>query len=530
MSLRSIDFESIMSAIPSPRLIYRCNYTRYGFTFGSFKRILHDMKVQLSTKPLNSITTDLVVLPIFEEEGLAAFKDQIKEEGITALFKANPKFGKIYETYEAYTKNHNYLLVGLGKKEKLGFERLQNWAGVAVRSSLLKIKSLSLILPNNLPLTPDQVGEAVALGCELAAYDPSLEYKTSSEKVTLASIEIIIEKAERGFQDGMKKGILMADAINQARSLADTPANILTPTVFLESVKKVARECKLKITILTEAQAKRKGMGGFVSVASGSDEPSYMVALEYIGNIRSKEKWGIVGKGITFDSGGLYAKPAPHMNEMKYDCCGAVATLATMKIISKLGYKINAVGIMALAENMMSGKAMKPGDILATYSGKTAEILHTDAEGRVVLIDAVAYAQKDFKATKIVDLATLTGAVIAALSNKYTGLFSNNDKLAQELIEAGKKVGEKYWAFPMDEEYADMIKSDLADIANIGRPEREAGSITGAKFIEAGIEGNIPWVHLDIAGTAWDSKAQPYRAVGATGVGIKTLVELLANS
>lgn len=481
------------------------------------------MVIKVSSQPLAEVKADLIVLPVFEET-VPEWKNALKSSSVEHFLKSNPKFGKAYETQTLFTPEKQLLLIGLGKKDKLNFEVLQNWAGVGVKQQLTKSKTLTLVLPKLTALTPEQIGEAVALGIEIASHDPTQDYKSEPQKITLQTVEVVTLV---DISKGLKKGQILSQAINMARNLADTPANLMTPTVFLAQVKKIASANSLKLTILTEAQAKQKGMGGFVAVASGSDEPGFMLSLEYTGNPTSKEKWGLVGKGITFDSGGLYAKPSPHMNEMKYDMCGAVAVLGAIVAASQLKLKTNLVAVMPMTENMMNGKAMKPGDILKTYSGKTAEILHTDAEGRVVLIDAVSYAEKDFRATKIIDLATLTGAVLVALSGFYTGVFSNNEKLQQQILDTGKKVGEKYWAFPMSDEFEEMIKSDYADISNVGHPDREAGSITGAKFIEAGITKNTPWVHLDIAGTAWDSKPKPYRGIGATGVGIKTLVELL---
>ncbi len=324
---------------------------------------------------------------------------------------------------------------------------------------------------------------------------------------------------------------MIAEAINLERMLGDLPANQMTPTYFLNVVKKAAKTNKLKLTVLDEKQARKKGMGAFVGVAQGSEEPSFMITLEYIGDFKSKEKWGLVGKGITYDSGGMSLKPPDAMLDMKYDMCGAATVLALMQVLGKLKVKANVVGVMAVTENMIGGRAQRPGDIVKSYSGKTAEVLNTDAEGRLVLIDGLTYAQKDFKATKLIDLATLTGAMIVSLGDFITGAFGNNPKFTQDLIWAGTAVGERIWEMPMDEEFDEMVKGEYADIANLGHGgsmgSRTAGSITAAKFIEAVIEKGKSWVHLDIAGTAWDLKPKPYRGVGATGVGVKTLVKLI---
>ncbi len=484
------------------------------------------MKIHLATKPLSEITSDYIVLPFFEEAstdyGIAEVKTFLKSE---------EKFGKLYQSQLIFSSKGHFLLLGLGKEDKYDFITLQNWVGSAVKQLMKKTKQISLVLPKSDNLTAEQVGEAAAIGAEIATHDIAANYKSKHEAVKLVSLELVVERAERGFQDGIKKGEIIVSSINLVRRLGDMPANELTPTLFLNEAKKIAKESKLKITVLTEAQAKRKGMGAFCGVAQGSDEPSYMIALEYQGDIRSKDKWGLIGKGITFDTGGINVKPGSYQNfEMKYDMCGAAAVMASIQAIAKLKLKTNVVAIMAVTENLISGKAQRPGDIVKTYSGKTAEVLNTDAEGRLVLIDALAYAQKDFKANKLIDVATLTGAIIVALGDHITGTFSNNEEFSNQLKEAGKRVGERYWPLPMDEDFDEMIKGDFGDIINIGvggSMPGAAGSITGAKFIEAGVENDNPWIHLDIAGTAWDMKPRPYRGVGATGVGVKTLVELI---
>lgn len=484
------------------------------------------MKIQLVTKPLSEVSSEYLVLPIFEE-GKAQFN------GFIADFLADyPKFGKPNEVQLLYSKNRKLLLVGAGKKSKFDFSALQNWAGIAVKQLITKTRKISLFIPEVAGLSAEETAQAIVIGAEVAAHDPSKTYKSEKEEVKLNTVELIVQRAQRGYQTGLKNGLIIAEGINLVRRLGDMPANEMTPTYFLNEAKRIAHENKLKITILDEKQAKRKGMGAFVGVAQGSDEPSYMIALEYSGNPRSKEKWGLVGKGITFDTGGLNLKTEKHMNEMHYDMCGAATALATILAAAKLDLRQNIVSVMAVTENFPSGKAQRPGDIVKTYSGKTAEIANTDAEGRLVLVDALSVAQKDFKVTKLVDIATLTGAIIAALGDFYTGAFGNNPKFTQNLIAVGSKVGEKIWEMPMDEVYDEMVKSDFADLYNLGKGGSVPGaasSIAGAKFLEAVVENDRPWIHLDIAGTATDMKPKPYRSLGATGVGVKTLIRLISE-
>lgn len=486
------------------------------------------MKIQLGTKPLSEIKDAYIVLPVFE--------DNVEDYGqavVKTFLKENPKFGKLFETQVLYSSDSKILVIGAGKKEKFEFITMQNLAGAAVRSLLRKTKALSLVLPKQVDLSESDRTYAAALGVEIAAFDPTKEFKSAHEAAMLTNVEFLVDRAERGVQEGLKKGQVMAEAINLSRKLGDLPANIMTPTYFLDIAKKIAKENKLKITILDEKMAKKKGMGAFVGVAQGSEEPSFMIALEYTGDFKSKEKWGFVGKGITFDTGGLSLKPSSSMHEMKYDMSGAAAVMNAIATIAKLNIKTNVVAVMAVTENFPGGKAQRPGDIVKTYSGKFAEVLDTDAEGRLVLIDAVSYAQKDFNAKKIIDLATLTGAIIVALGDHITGVFGNDSEFTKKFMEVSEKYGDKMWELPMHEEFNEMIKSDLADITNLGHGgshRSAAGSTTGAKFIEAGIEEGTDWIHLDIAGTAWDMKPKPYRGVGATGVGVKFLVELVAKA
>ncbi len=485
------------------------------------------MKIQLVTKTLSEIRSDVLVLPVFEGE-----KQVFEFQSANDFLKLEPKFGKPYIAQLLLEKGQRIVLLGAGKREKFNFAVLQNWTGTAVNMFSRKTKQISVVVGKVDSLTPDQMGEAIVIGAEIATHDPAKEYKSEHEPITLATLEVVVDRADRGLQDGIKKGQIIAEGMNLVRRLGDMPANDMTPTYLLDEAKRIAKENKLKITVLNEVQAKRKGMGAFCGVAQGSDEPSYMIALEYTGNIRTKEKWGIVGKGITFDTGGLSLKPSASMGEMKYDMCGAVTALASILVLSKLRAKANVVAVMAVTENLINGRAQRPGDIVKTYSGKSAEVLDTDAEGRLVLIDAVSYAQKDFKANKLIDLATLTGAVIVTLGDTISGSFSNNPEFENQLIEAGKAVGEKHWPLPMDDdEYGELIKSEYADIANLSTSgsmgHRTAMSIAGAKFIEAAVEDNNPWIHLDIAGVAWDMKPRPYRGIGATGVEVKTLVQLI---
>ncbi len=481
------------------------------------------MKIQLVTKPLSEISTEYIVLPIFEEE-----KSQFN--GVVADFLAdNPKFGQLYESQLLYSKNKKFLLLGGGSKQNLNFEKLQNWVGSATKQLVKRTKQATIIVPQVEDLTVEQMGEAIGIGVEIAAFDPTQTHKSDPDKVSLSWLEMVVPRAERGYQDGLKKGLFIAEGINLVRELGDRPANEMTPTYFLNVAKKIAKENKLKITVVDEIQAQKIGMGAFVGVAKGSDEPSFMITLEYKGDSKLKDKWGLVGKGITYDTGGLSIKSSSSMLGMKYDMLGAATVLATIMVAAKLKLRANIVGVISATENGVNGKAQRPGDIVKSYSGKTVEVINTDAEGRLVMMDQLTHAQR-LGATKLIDVATLTGAVITALGHVRTGVFGNNPKFTQQLMNAGAEVGEKFWELPMDEEYNELIKSDFADMSNAGSSpsaKSNAGAIFGAKFLEAIIEKDHPWIHLDIAGTGDSTKPKPYRSLGATGATVKTLVKLI---
>lgn len=485
------------------------------------------MRIQLSTDQETLKEVKIIAVPVFLEE-TPKFQNQL----IKDFLKDNPKFGKPNETQLLFNAEQSFLLVGVGEAEKFNFEICQNFAGTISKYLINKFKDATLIPPESENLPSDIVIYACVLGAEIAFHDPSVRYKSEHETSKLGGLQIYLEKARGEDKIAIKKASVVSSGMNMARMLGDLPANEATPTYFVEILKKMARDYKLKITVIDEKMAVKKGMGAFAGVAKGSDEPSFVIALEYLGNPRSKDKYGLVGKGLTFDSGGISIKPSSGMQEMKYDMCGAANVLGVMQIIAELKPRVNVAAVLALTENLPSGKALKPGDIVKSYSGKTVETLNTDAEGRLVLMDALTLAQKDLKSTKLIDLATLTGAVIVALGDKITGVFSNNQEFSDKLIKIGASVGEKFWQMPLGEEYAEMIKSDIADITNTGHGgsmPSAAGSITAAKFVENAVEEKIPWIHLDIAGTAWDLKPTPYSGPGATGVGIKTLVELITQ-
>jgi leucyl aminopeptidase len=319
----------------------------------------------------------------------------------------------------------------------------------------------------------------------------------------------------------LARGIALGEGSNLARQLGNLPANVCTPTYLAKQATLLAREQGLKIKILDEREMARLGMGSFLSVTRGSREPAKFIVMEYHGRTNAQRPVVLVGKGITFDTGGISLKPAAEMDEMKYDMSGAGSVLGTLKACAMMKLPLNVVGIIPTCENMPGGVATKPGDVVTSMSGQTIEILNTDAEGRLILCDALTYAQR-YKPELIIDIATLTGACVVALGHVASGLFSNDDKLAQELYEAGEASGDRAWRMPVWEDYQDQLKSNFADMANIGG--RPAGSITAACFL-ARFARDQRWAHLDIAGTAWKSG----REKGSTGRPVPLLTHFLMN-
>ncbi len=403
--------------------------------------------------------------------------------------------------------------VGLGKEKEFELDQLRQSAGAGANAlKNLGVEELSIVIPEVKEST-----RACVEGALVALYDFN-KYKTDNE----AKKEVKKLFFRNAGQKEFEKALAVGTSVNYVRSINNEPANIATPEHIAEEARKLARENGLKCSVWEESDLVKKGYNGIASVSAGSKHRGKMIVLEYDG---TGDFYCIVGKGITFDSGGISIKPSEDMDKMKYDKSGACAVLGIMKAASELKLKKKIVGIMCMAENVPSGSAYKPGDIITT-GGKSIEVLNTDAEGRVVLADGLSYATT-LKPKGIIDLATLTGACVVALGDLASGLMGNDKELVSKLFDAGMKSGERNWELPMWKEYDDKIKSDFADVKNIG-DRGSGGTITAACFLKKFV-GDSKWAHLDIAGTAWNTKARPYLALGATGVGVKTIIEFLGN-
>lgn len=417
------------------------------------------------------------------------------------------------------------LVLGFGKEDdcKPGdFRRAADSAAKVIKST--GSKDVHLFCSDVKVADRDESWKALQFSLALASRNYQFQQLKSQQKPSKlkAATYCLDDKAELG---SVKKLIpqiaATADAMNYARDLGNLPGNICTPTYLANEAKKLGKASDaLKVEVLDEKQMAELGMGSLLSVAAGSKEPAKLIVMNYQGAAKGKPI-ALVGKGITFDTGGISIKPGQGMDEMKFDMCGAASVLGVMKALTSLEAKINVVGIIAASENMPSGKATKPGDIVTSMAGKTIEILNTDAEGRLVLCDALTYAER-FKPTAVVDIATLTGACVIALGNHASGLFANDDDLANALLEAGDYTGDRAWRMPLWDEYKKQLESNFADLANIGG--REAGSVTAACFL-AHFAEKYPWAHLDIAGTAWLSGSEK----GATGRPVPLLLRYLLN-
>lgn len=330
-----------------------------------------------------------------------------------------------------------------------------------------------------------------------------------------------------GSKVGLGKGVDIAKSVCFARDLGNHPGNVSTPTRLANDAKKIGRRGKMKVSVFDREKFTEMGMGGLAGVAAGTDEPPKFILMEYWGTKKSIKPKVLVGKGLTFDSGGISIKPAAKMDEMKFDMCGSAVVLGCMHAIASLKPKINVVAAISSTENMSGSKAYKPGDILTAYNGKTIEVLNTDAEGRLILADALSYVSKHYEPAFILDFATLTGAVLIALGHIATGIMGTDEKLVDRVKKSSANTGEKVWEFPLWEEYCEQVQSKIADVKNIGAP-MQAGTIAAGAFLKEFVGEDIPWCHFDIAGTAWGEKEKPYGPkAGATGNVVRLVLDLM---
>ena len=421
------------------------------------------------------------------------------------------------------------LLAGIGKKEKISNDTLRFVAGkIAQKASELKLKEISIISPPSFVSDPVLSNSQIIEGCKMSLYKFD-KFKAKKEGTT-PDISIMVAKSNK-ISKAIKSSEIISDGVIFTRSIANLPPNECTPTTLSGFAKDIARKNKLKCVVISKTELKKKGFGGIAAVGQGSKNEPKLIVIEYKGGPRNEKPTVLVGKAVTFDTGGISLKPGEKMDEMKFDKCGGCTVLGIMKAVSELQLKKNVVGIIPSVENMPGGESYRPGDIIKLYNGKTAEILNTDAEGRLILADALAYGEKHYSPKAIIDFATLTGACIIALGNNVAAIVSNDEQLKQKIIQSSNSTTEEIWELPINDDYMEMIKSEVADIKNIGIG-RAAGTITAAAFLRNAIE-NTPWVHVDIAGVAWTqlaTKPKPYNPKGATGFGVRLILDYLQKT
>jgi leucyl aminopeptidase len=507
------------------------------------------MIIKHTTQDVKKYKGDMLVYFVHQQnKKVPACENKYVKEMIKRAFQAGDFSGKESETLLFYPTGKGKLLakrvlvVGLGKAEeengKNGLTPANMWrdnyrkAGGKVSETALKTKAgkIMAVIPEPFLLDFQATAECVTEGFILGGYQFRKYKKTTEEDEPQNKIKeflLFTDKEKGAVNNGMRMGRVAAFAGVAARDMANEPGNVWTPTRFAEFGRKLAKTYNFSCKILSKANMKRLKMGGILGVNSGSAQPPKMVILEYKTSTRNPTLL-MVGKGLTFDSGGISLKPPKGMEEMKFDMCGGAAVLGAMQAVGEEKPKgINIVAIVPATENLPGSSALKPGDIITIYGGKTVEVLNTDAEGRLILADALAYGIKQYKPKAVVDIATLTGAVVIGLGHHRTGLLSNDDELAQKTIDAGDRSGEPLWRLPLGPEYSKQIKSKIADIKNIGN--RGAGTITAAAFLQEFV-GDVAWAHLDIAGTAYNFTAKTYIPnKGPSGIGVRTLLELIRN-
>jgi leucyl aminopeptidase len=488
----------------------------------------------LTDIPAVDISTDVLIVSIFEDD-LKPPPEVAPVWGglLEAAIRSGEFRGKPFEMLwlslagQARGQVRRLLALGAGRRADYGLDRARKLAAAGALAARQRRLGRVALLDMDGGARP-AVTQAFAEGLMLAAFDGDVYRTGDRETVPLTEAALVGVKPSADRDQALLRGRVLGAATNVARALAVEPGNVLTPTVFAERAGALASDHGLDVTIFDQDAMAKWQMGLLLGVARGSAEPPRLIVLRHKPEgLTSGPVLGLVGKGITFDSGGISIKPAEGMDRMKDDMAGGAAVIAAMCAIARLGAPIRVVGIVPTTENMPGGRALKPGDVLHSAAGKTVEVLNTDAEGRLVLGDALWYARTHERATHLVDVATLTGAVVVALGKIASGLFGTPAWWLDAVRDAADRAGDRVWPLPLFDEYAEQIRSEIADMANVGG--RPAGAITAAMFLKE-FAGGLPWTHLDIAGTAWADEAKPYQPKGASGVAVRTLAELALSA
>ncbi|ACD90471.1 MAG: leucyl aminopeptidase [Chlorobium limicola] len=499
------------------------------------------MNISVTATPVKKIKTELLVVP-FTTGALKKNADGILQDlGYDAVvlrdFKADA--GELVILYGAAGKAiaARAALLGMGEGKKVTDFR-KAAAALALKAMDMKIESVAVDFSgvkgfaSSAKSSVASICSAFIEGCYTGSYrfdrlksDKLKKKKDESDKTKeISELVLRAEPAQlSAVEDGLAAGIITGSCQNMARDLVNLPGNLLQAEDISAAAVESGKRCGFEVNVFGKEEIEALGMGGLLAVNRGSQHPPTFTVLDYKPEGKVAKTVALVGKGVTFDSGGISLKPSEGMGEMKSDMSGAASVIGAVEAVARLGLPIRVIGLIPATDNMPSGSATKPGDVITTYSGITVEVGNTDAEGRLILADALTYAKKQYNPDVIIDLATLTGACIVALGYTVAGLFSNDDRLADDIFEAGQITGEKVWRMPLWEEYDEMIKSDVADVSNLGA--RGAGSVTASRFLEKFIDGHKKWAHIDIAGPSFSAKGA--KVSGATGFGVRLLVELL---
>ena len=491
------------------------------------------MEIKVIVGDIAQIEADAIVVNLFEgveqPGGATAAVDKALNGAISSLIGRGEIKGKFGEVSIIHTLGklpaRIVTIAGLGKRQDFNVDKIRGVAGEFCRAlRKLNCRKIATILHGASigDIELEASIEAIAEGALLGLYSFTKYKKPEYEDIEEMLIVVREKEKVSLLESAIGKGKTVALATNLARDMVNEPANYMTPSQMAEIAKEIASKYNLELKVFDREDMEAMGMGALLGVAKGSNQPPKLIALSYKGDKHSGKILGFLGKGITFDSGGISIKASEGMDEMKDDMAGAAAVMTAVGAIAQLKPKINVTAVIPATENLPSGTALKPGDVLKAMNGKTIEVISTDAEGRLILADALSYAQK-LGLSPLIDLATLTGACRVALGTLYSGLFGNDQDLVDKVRKAAERTGERMWQMPMPEEYKEQNKSEIANVKNTGN--RYGGAITAALFL-AEFVANIPWVHVDIAGTAFSAKESGYIVKGATGVGVRTLVEL----
>jgi leucyl aminopeptidase len=480
------------------------------------------VETRLDLRPTEELDYDALIVPAFEGQ-----KDARFAESLADLYDSGEISGKALEMTLVHRvaglRAKRLLLVGAGKSDRFNPAELRKCAGAALR--FLKGKSVrSIAMLLDAPLAAADYVAAAVEGALLGDFEPDRLKTEKKDEKRVDAFAVAVPGGDSTLDAALQRGRIIAEAQNYTRELANEPGNRMTPTVLAEHARQMAAEQHLECEVLDRDRMQQLGMGALLGVAQGSVEPPCLIVLRYRPESQPSgaAHLGLVGKGVTFDTGGISIKPADNMEKMRYDMSGGAAVIGAMRALAQLRPNVPVTALIPAVENMPGGRAQRPGDIVTTLSGKTVEVLNTDAEGRLILADAITYAKR-LGCTHLVDVATLTGAVVVALAHIYVGAFGSDETLTRQVLDAAAAEGEKTWRMPLDDDYKEYLKSAFADLPNIGG--RHGGAVTAAMFLKE-FADSTPWVHLDIAGTAWLDDPKPYLAKGPSGVTVRTLVRL----